>query len=280
MIKLDNVSKSLGSFSLKNISLELPTGCICGLIGENGAGKTTLLHILTGLYSYDNGEISILGKNYTSNEYELKQDIGVVLQGDLFDANSTLAVNAKRYGSFYTNYDYTALREYLHRFDLDEKRKYKALSSGEKLKFAFAFALSHNPRLLLLDEPSASFDIDFRKEFHHILREFTSDGTRSVILSTHITSDIESYADYILFLKNGRQLIFGDVETIREDYRMVSGEAYKIRLIRDKVIYMEEGQFGCKALAVNSPHIYDKELTVWEPSIDELMYYMAKGGAR
>jgi ABC-2 type transport system ATP-binding protein len=280
MIKLDNVSKSLGSFSLKNISLELPTGCICGLIGENGAGKTTLLNILTGLYSYDNGEINIFGKSYTVNEYELKQDIGVVLQGDLFDANSTLAVNAKRYGSFYTNYDYTVLREYFSRFDLDEKRKYKALSTGEKLKFAFAFALSHNPRLLLLDEPSANFDIDFRKEFHNILREFTSVGTRNVILSTHITSDIESYADYILFLKNGRQLIFGDIEQIRENYRMVSGEPYKIKLIKDKVIYMEEGQFGAKALAINSPHIYNKELTVWEPSIDELMYYMVKGDVK
>jgi ABC-2 type transport system ATP-binding protein len=276
MIKLENVSKSLGSFSLKDISFELPSGCICGLIGENGAGKTTLLHILTGLYSYDSGEINIFGKKYSDNEYEIKQDIGVVLQGDLFDLNGTLLVNAKRYGDFYENYDDLALKNYLSRFDLDGKKKYKALSKGEKLKFALAFALSHNPKLLFLDEPSANFDIDFREEFHHILRDFTADGTRSVILSTHITSDVERFADYILFLKKGRQLIFGDVETIRENYRMVSGEAYKIRLIRDKVIYMEEGQLGCNALAVNSPHIYDKELKVWEPSIDELMYYMVK----
>lgn len=280
MIKLDNVSKTLSAFSLENISFELPAGCICGLIGTNGAGKTTLLHILTGLYSYDSGEISIFGKNYAVSEYEIKQDIGTQLQGDLFDANSTLAVNARRYGSFYKNYDYAELREYLSRFDLDEKRKYKALSTGEKLKFAFAFALSLNPKLLLLDEPSASFDVDFREEFHHILREFTSDGTRSVILSTHITSDVESFADYILFLKNGRQLMFGDIETVRGNYRMVSGEAYKIRLMRDRVIYMEEGQLGCKALVVNRPNIYDKELTVWEPSIDELMYYMVKGDTK
>jgi ABC-2 type transport system ATP-binding protein len=277
MIKLDNVSKTLGGFALKDISFELPAGCICGLIGENGAGKTTLLHILAGLYSYDSGEVNILGKNFTVNEYELKQDIGVQLHGDLFDVNSTLLVNARRYGSFYKNYDYEELRKYLSRFNLDEKRKYKALSTGEKLKFAFAFALSLNPRLLLLDEPGASFDADFRKEFHKILREFTSDGTRSVILSTHITSDVEAFADYILFLKKGRQLMFGDIETVRGNYRMVSGEAYKIRLMKDRVIYMEEGQLGCKALVVNRPHVYDKELTVWEPSIDELMYYMVKG---
>ena len=96
--------------------------------------------------------------------------------------------------------------------------------------------MAHKPRLLLLDEPGANFDIEFRKEFNSLLREFISDGTRSVVLSTHIISDVEKFADYILFLKNGEQVLFGDVETIREKYRMVSGEKYKIKLLKDRII--------------------------------------------
>lgn len=280
MIKLEKVSKRLAGFALKDISFELPVGYICGLIGENGAGKTTLIHILSGLYSYDDGEIEVFQENYHEKEYAIKQQIGVVLHGDLFELGETLIENSNHYGRFYEHYDEQLLRRYLARFQLDEKRRYKSLSKGEKLKFSLAFALSHNPKLLLLDEPSANFDIDFRDEFHHILREFTGDGTRSVILSTHITSDVEQFADYILFLKKGRQLIFGDIESIRESYRMVSGEPYKIRLLKDRVIYMEEGQMSCNALVKNSHRPYDEELTVWEPSVEELMYYMVKGAAK
>lgn len=280
MIKLEKLSKRLDGFVLKDISFELPAGYICGLIGENGAGKTTLIHILSGLYSYDEGEIEVFQEDYHEKESAIKQEIGVVLHGDLFDLSETLTENANYYGRFYEHYDAQLLKSYLSRFQLDEKRKYKALSKGEKLKFAFAFALSHNPKLLLLDEPSANFDRDFRDEFHRILREFTSDGTRSVILSTHITSDVEQFADYLLFLKKGRQIMFGDIESIRESYQMVSGEPYKIKLLKDMVIYMEEGEVSCNALVKNSYRPYDEALKVWEPSVEELMYYMVKGAAK
>ena len=276
MIDCNNVSKRFTSFSLKNITFNLPAGYICGLIGENGSGKTTLINILSGLYSYD-GKIRISGRDYCNHEYDIKQDIGVVVHGDIFEAQESLISNANYFGRFYKKYSKNLLENYLERFNLNDKKKYKELSKGEKLKFALAFALAHEPRLLLLDEPGANFDIEFRKEFNSLLREFIVDGTRSVILSTHIISDVETFADYILFLKNGEQILFGDVETIREKYRMVSGEKYKIKLLKDRIIYLEEGRISCNALVKHDKQGFDKELKVWEPGIDELMYYIGKG---
>lgn len=276
MIDCNNVSKRFTSFSLKNITFNLPAGYICGLIGENGSGKTTLINILSGLYSYD-GKIRISGRDYCNHEYDIKQDIGVVVHGDIFEAKESLISNANYFGRFYKKYSKNLLENYLERFNLNDKKKYKELSKGEKLKFALAFALAHEPRLLLLDEPGANFDIEFRKEFNSLLREFIIDGTRSVILSTHIISDVETFADYILLLKNGEQVLFGDVETIREKYRMVSGEKYKIKLLKDRIIYLEEGRISCNALVKHDKQGYDKELKVWEPGIDELMYYIGKG---
>ena len=276
MIDCNNVSKRFTSFSLKNITFNLPAGYICGLIGENGSGKTTLINILSGLYSYD-GEVRISGRDYCNHEYDIKQDIGVVVHGDIFEAKESLISNANYFGRFYKKYSKNLLENYLERFNLNDKKKYKELSKGEKLKFALAFALAHEPRLLLLDEPGANFDIEFRKEFNSLLREFISDGTRSVVLSTHIISDVEKFADYILFLKNGEQVLFGDVETIREKYRMVSGEKYKIKLLKERIIYLEEGRISCNALVKHDKQGFDKELKVWEPGIDELMYYIGKG---
>lgn len=276
MIDCNNVSKRFTSFSLKNITFNLPAGYICGLIGENGSGKTTLINILSGLYSYD-GEVRISGRDYCNHEYDIKQDIGVVVHGDIFEAKESLISNTNYFGRFYKKYSKNLLENYLERFNLNDKKKYKELSKGEKLKFALAFALAHEPRLLLLDEPGANFDIEFRKEFNSLLREFIIDGTRSVILSTHIISDVETFADYILFLKNGEQILFGDVETIREKYRMVSGEKYKIKLLKERIIYLEEGRISCNALVKHDKQGFDKELKVWEPGIDELMYYIGKG---
>ena len=130
---------------------------------------------------------------------------------------------------------------------------------------------------LLLDEPGANFDQTFREEFHHILREFTADGTKSVILSTHITSDVDRFADYLLLLKKGRQLLYGDIESVRDAYRMVAGERHALRAFGGRLVYMEETPVGCSALVKHDHAEYDRALKVWEPDTEELMYYLAKG---
>ena len=273
MIEVTELTKKFPKFILQNVSFSLPAGYIMGLVGENGAGKTTLLRILSGLYTEDQGTASLFGKTYEEAEPEIKDRIGTVFHEEFFDEYDTLEGNAGRWGAYYTHYDSRLFLSYAKRFQLDVDQKVKRLSKGEYLKFSLAFALSHQPELLILDEPSANFDRDFQKEFQKVLQEFIADGAHSVILSTHQTEDLEAFADYLLMLKNGRQLLFGDLETIRKKYRMVQGEEYKLKLIKkDQVLYMEKGEFSCQALVKNSAWPFDPVLKLREPTIAEIMY--------
>lgn len=184
MLKLNNVSKKFPNFSLQDISFELPKGYIMGLIGENGAGKTTILNHILGLYQPNSGTITIDGMTYREQEKQIKNRLGYVLTDEIFGGELTLVENANMYGKYYEHYKQPIFHEYCRRFQLEETKKFKHLSKGEKLKFQFAFALSHQPKLLVLDEPTANFDPDFRKEFLQILTEFVSDGEKSVLLAT------------------------------------------------------------------------------------------------
>ena len=282
LISFDNVSKQLGNFRLGNISMELPAGYILGVVGPNGAGKTTFLHLVLGLYTPDIGQIMIDDKQYATDEKAIREENGVVLVEELFDMTRTLLDNGEAYGRFYKNYDRELFKQYLERFHLQEKRRFGRLSKGEKLKFQFAFALSHNAKLLILDEPTGNFDPEFRKEFFEIIKEFIADGTRSVILATHLTEDLDRIADYILYLDNGKTVFYGDIETMRARYRMVAGEAYKINLLnKNDIIYREDTSCCTRALVkYKANQRYDTELVVTDPTIEELMYFMTKGGKK
>lgn len=263
--------------------MELPEGYILGLIGPNGSGKTTLLHILLGLYEQSRGAVTIDGMSYAEEEPAIREETGVVLLEDMFDGGLSLLDNGNNYGSFFKRYSSETLQGYLERFGLSPKRKFRALSRGEKLKFQFAFALSHDAKLLVLDEPTGNFDREFRREFFQVLKEFISDGKRSVILSTHLTEDLDRIADYILYLDHGKSVFSGDIETLRESYRLVTGEKWRIRAIdRELVVYVEDGEFGTRALVRNSCGIGrfikpgDSELTASTPTLEELMYFTTK----
>ncbi len=281
LVEVKGVSKRLGSFQLENISLELPAGYICGLIGPNGAGKTTLIHLLLGLYVPNQGEVLIDGRNYRESEQEIREELGTVLLEELFDRGLTLRQNGDKYGAFYRNYSPEVLEGYLRRFSLEPGRRYKELSKGEELKFQFAFALSHDAKLLILDEPTGNFDPAFRQEFFKVLKEFIADGDRSVILSTHLTDDLDRMADYICYLEKGQQLFVGDVESLHDTYRLVVGEEYKIKLLRkEDIIHLEKGEYGARALVKYRPSKLYNALTVTVPTIEELMYFMTKRGKK
>jgi len=278
VIEVKQLSKMLGSFTLGEMSFELPMGYIIGLIGENGAGKTALLHLLLGLYQPDSGQVNVLGENYADREADIRQEIGWVLQERLFADNDSLMENADVYGAYYENYDRELLMAYLEEFGLSPQKKYRKLSKGEELKFQFAFALSHKPRLLLLDEATGNFDPKFRERFLVYIKEFIKDGDRSVLLATHLTQELEQIADYILYMEKGRLLLNYDIETLRSRYRVVTGEDYKLKLLpKDKVICMEKGKLSTRALIRYRRHFtYDKELTLTVPTIEEIMYFITK----
>lgn len=281
LITLKGVSKQLGTFKLNDISLELPEGYICGLIGPNGAGKTTLLHLLLGLYRPNAGEILIDGMSYETQETEIHDMIGTVLLEELFDSALTLRQNGDEYGRYYLKYDVTVLEEYLHRFGLKPELLYKRLSKGEKLKFQFAFALAHDAKLLVLDEPTGNFDVSFREEFFKVLKEFIADGKRSVVLSTHLTEDLDQLADYICYLEKGNCIFAGDIEELHDTYRLVTGEEYKVKLLRkEDIIHMEKGKYGTRALVKYRPRCAYDSLVVTTPTIEELMYFITKRGKK
>jgi len=281
LITLKGISKQLGTFKLNDISFELPEGYICGLIGPNGAGKTTLLHLLLGLYRPGAGEILIDGMSYEENEQEIHDMIGTVLLEDLFDSALTLRQNGDEYGRYYQKYDAAVLEEYLHRFELKPEQLYKRLSKGEKLKFQFAFALAHDAKLLVLDEPTGNFDVSFREEFFKVLKEFIADSKRSVVLSTHLTEDLDQVADYICYLEKGNCIFAGDIEELHDTYRLVTGEEYKVKLLRkEDIIHMEKGKYGTKALVKYRPRCAYDSLVVTIPTIEELMYFITKRGKK
>lgn len=277
MIQLTEVGKKLGTFQLQGINIELPAGFIMGLIGPNGSGKTTLLHLLMGLYRQNEGDIRIFGRDYKYSEHEIHEEIGVVLQERLFEDYRTLKENADYYGKYYTNYKPEQMLMYLERFELEPNRKYRGLSKGEELKFQFAFALAHQPKLLLLDEPTGNFDPEFREDFLQELKKFIADGEHSILLATHLTDDLDQLADYIVYLEKGNQLLAMDIETLHDTFRMISGDAYKIRTLpKESVIHLEEGQYGSKALVRHRRRFTYTGLTVTKPTIEELMYYITK----
>lgn len=286
MIKVSNMSKEYRAFKLNNINIHLPKGYIMGLVGRNGAGKTTLLRILAGMEKADSGSVIINGFGITENEENAKKakdSIGFVFLDNLFIDEASLIKNSRVYGKYYTRFNKDTLVKYCEEFDLDIKRKYKKLSKGEKLKFQLAFALAHQPKLLILDEPAANFDRNFRKKFIKTLTEFVSDGEKSVIIATHLTEDLDRIADYVAFMDCGKIEMSMDRETLMESFKLISGDTEKCNLIsKELVIYREDGKYGSKLLIdLRSDkiknNIISSELTVETPSIEDIMYYITKG---
>ncbi len=279
MISFKSIDRQLGKFSLKDISFELPEGCICGLVGRNGAGKTTILNLLLGLLKPDQGEIKIDGMDYENSEKEIRKLLGCVLT-DLFMPRLSPEANGDHFGSFYETYDHEGFRKYLELFRVDGKKRFKELSKGQKLKCQFAFALAIKPRYLILDEPTANFDPDFREEFWKQLRAFTSNGKNSVLLATHLTDDLDRMADNLIFLDNGKTVYTGNMESFREHYRILSGELYLLKNIKKEyLINIEEGKYSSRALVINR-HGHPEGLQSAAPTIEEFMYLYCKGAEK
>lgn len=189
MLQVNNLDKKLSgteNFHIDNVSLHIPGGYICGLIGENGAGKTTLIRILMGLYN-TSGDVVINGHDMRTDEAAAKDDLAVVFDEGFFQQDMSLEQIGIFYGELYSRFDMSTYLEYLKRFELDKKKRYKKLSKGMKTKAQFAFALSHDAKLFLLDEPTAGLDRHFRDEFLKICADLVSDGSRSILISSNIS---------------------------------------------------------------------------------------------
>lgn len=282
MLQVNNLDKKLSgteNFHIDNVSLHIPGGYICGLIGENGAGKTTLIRILMGLYN-TSGDVVINGHDMRTDEAAAKDDLAVVFDEGFFQQDMSLEQIGIFYGELYSRFDMSTYLEYLKRFELDKKKRYKKLSKGMKTKAQFAFALSHDAKLFLLDEPTAGLDRHFRDEFLKICADLVSDGSRSILMSSHITEDLDRIADYIAYMQDGKLLFVLPKDELCDRFRLVTGEDYKCNLIsKDAVVYKEKSEYSTSALVINKKcFLIDRELEVHTPDIREFMHYFVKGG--
>ena len=279
-IELQNVSKKYKDFELKNVSFNVPEGCVVGLIGENGAGKSTTIKSILNITKC-NGNINIFGENHIKNEKKLKEDIGVVLDDSFLSDYLT----AKRVNSImkdvYKTWDENKYMNLLKQFNLPIDKLIKDFSSGMKMKLKIAVAISHNPKLLILDEPTSGLDPVVRNEILDIFRRYIEeDETRSILLSTHITTDLEHISDYIVLIKNGRIIFNVPTDELLENYGIIkcSKEDFN-RLDEKDYVQYQKGKYQYEVLTNDKSNIKRKYniTTIDKPSIEDIMLFYIKG---
>ena len=200
VLEVRGLCKQYPAFRLDNVSFDLPAGAVMGFIGRNGAGKSTTLKAMLGLVHSEAGSVRIFGEDFTQNERAVKQRLGIVLGGIDFYPQKRVKTVAAAIRRFYASWDEKKYRYYLGLFDIDENKKVSQLSSGMKVKVMIAFALSHGAQLLILDEPTSGLDPVSRDELCELFRRIVASGERSILFSTHITSDLEKCASHINFI--------------------------------------------------------------------------------
>lgn len=275
-IEITNLCKTYGEFKLDNINLTLPQGSIMGLVGENGAGKSTTIRLIMNAIKRDNGTVKVLGTDNRSKQFrDLKNDIGIVLDEAYFPE----ALNAKDVDKImcgtYKNWNSRQYFELVDRFSLPQKKKFSDYSRGMKMKLAIAVALSHDPKLLILDEATSGLDPIVRDEILDIFNEFTRDETHSVLLSSHIISDLEKICDYIAFVHKGRLRFCDEKDKLLEEYGIVrmSHESFEA-VPPEAVISKKVSDYGVEALLKRSAA--SAGFVTEHTSIEDIILYVAK----
>ncbi len=278
MLALDirNVNKSYPNFQLKNVSFQLEKGYIMGFIGANGAGKTTTIKSILNMTRMDSGEIHVFGRNMAEYELELKQEIGYAMGGVDFYTRCKVKVLTDVIKKFYVHWDDETYRNYLRKFKLDENKKIAELSTGMKVKYSIAIALSHGAKLLILDEPTSGLDPVARDELLEIFQGLVADGEISILFSTHITSDLEKCADFITFIVNGQIVRSGEKEEFKESYLLLNGAAAQLNQVKDRLISYKVNSFGFTGLILAKDFDTSWNMKAATPSLEEIMVYFAK----
>lgn len=210
-------------FTLDDVTFDLPSGYIMGLVGPNGAGKSTLIKLILNMTTRDAGRIEVLGLDAMADEERAKEQLGVVLDSSYFIEYMTVDAVERTSSPMYPLWDHNLFDAYLRRFGLGRNKKIKDLSRGMQMKLMLAVALSHDAKLLILDEPTSGLDVLSRDELMDILSDYVADGGHSVIFSTHITADLERCADFLAYITNGMLYYSGPKDEFEDAFRLVKG---------------------------------------------------------
>ena len=280
ILEIKSLRKEYDGFTLEDVSFELPYGYIMGLIGPNGAGKTTTIKLIMNLLWRDDGEIRIFGKDNLEHEIEIKSRIGFVYDTPTFYEHLNLKQMKNIIAPFYKNWDEALFQRYIEEFELPLKRKVKALSRGMLMKFALAIALSHHAELIIMDEPTSGLDPVFRRELLDILSALLQDEKKSILFSTHVTSDLERIADYITFINRGKVVFSRTRDEIFEKYGVVKGGKELLREENNGLFTgIREHKYGIEALTPNLEEARKKFKTgavIEKATLEDIMYYTGK----
>ena len=279
-IELKGLVKEYPGFRLGGLDLALPAGSIMGLVGENGAGKSTTIKLIMNAIKRDAGSVSVLGVDNQSRAFsDIKEDIGVVLDEAYFPE----VLNARNVGrvmaNTYRRWEPDTYENYLRQFALPQDKAFRDYSRGMKMKLAIAVALSHQAKLLILDEATSGLDPMARDEILDIFNEYTRQEDHSVLLSSHIVSDLEKICDYIAFLHKGQLLLCEEKDRLLEEYALVRLSRERLAdLPEDSVVGVESDPYGVRALVRRDmvPH----DLPLEHTNLEDIILFLAKGGAQ
>lgn len=274
-VAIQHLSKSFQGFALKDVSFSVPCGAVVGFIGENGAGKSTTLKSILGLINPDGGTISVFGKDCAALSREDKDKIGAVLGETCLPENLTLKDIDGVMKHIFQSWNSEQFFTYTEKFALPADKKVRTFSSGMRQKTSLAVALSHAARLLILDEPTAGLDPIARDEILDVLYDFMQSEERSVLISSHIVSDLEKLCDYIVFIHDGRVVFFEEKDTLAQKYAIFRAPFDDIRALGSAVIAVCRGNFSCSALVLREKIADQRGLE--HASIEDIMLYFVRG---
>lgn len=277
-IELSHINKSFGDFAIRDLNLAVPSGTICGLVGENGAGKSTTIRLLMGALQPDSGTVSALGTDVTSPAFrEIKEDVGVVLDEAYFPESLNAVQVGKIMAATYRRWDDGLYQNYLRRFDLPEKKQFKDFSRGMRMKLASAVALSHSPKLLVLDEATAGLDPIVRDEVLDIFNEFTREEDHSILISSHILSDLEKLCDYIAFIHQGKLLFCEEKDKLLEKYGIFADTAEQLACLQpEAIVAREENHYG-GVRALIKRDLAPSGFRLEKPTVEDIILFLVKG---
>ncbi|MBD5514522.1 MAG: ABC transporter ATP-binding protein [Lachnospiraceae bacterium] len=276
VIELKGVTKDYGDFKLDNISFAVPEGSVCGFIGQNGAGKTTTIRLILDAINRDGGEIYLFGKSIDKDSASLREDIGVVFDEMGFHDFLTARQINTIMKNVYKNWNAEKYFEYLKRFSLPTKKACGSFSRGMRMKLQIAAALSHEAKLLIMDEPTSGLDPIVRNEMLQIFREYVIEEDHTILLSSHITEDLEKLADEVIFIDGGKIVLQGNKDEILEKHGILRCKKDELRAISESLIVSAEiSSLGAEVL-VNNRKSAEKlypEMVIEPAGLDEIMIY-------
>ncbi|GJM73301.1 ABC transporter ATP-binding protein [Paenibacillus macerans] len=281
ILEVSGLCKSYRDFSLENVSFSLPEGCITGFIGINGAGKTTTIKTILGLVQRRSGTVKVFGKELDKHERELKNRIGVVLDGGSFYDDLTMAEMKSVIAPAYSKWNDKTFKEYMESFSLNSRQKIATLSKGMRMKYALALALSHEAELLIMDEPTSGLDPLIRSQLLAIIKDYMKQEGKGVFFSTHITSDLDKVADMLILIDQGKIIFEQEKDTLLEGHHVVKGDINALNSKnRSLFLNLQATNYSFTGITKHLPDVQQmmSDIVIERPTIENIMLaYIERG---